>query len=68
MSDVGDSNFVRYIYRGEANEGIPEDATHITVHKDAKVIRQYAFWDHLNIIEVVCHENVGMVYSMSAKP
>ena len=35
MSDEGDINFIRYIYRGEEGEQIPLDATHIIVHEDA---------------------------------
>ena len=58
MSDVGDNNFMRYIYRGEEGEIIPRDATHIFVHESVKDILANAFLSHPNIIEVICHEDV----------
>lgn len=61
MSDVGDNNFVRYIYRGEADEEVPEDTTHITVHEDVKVVLRYAFCYHQNIIEIICHDKVERI-------
>eukprot|EP00573_Skeletonema_grethae_P001674 CAMPEP_0201686702 /NCGR_PEP_ID=MMETSP0578-20130828/1049_1 /ASSEMBLY_ACC=CAM_ASM_000663 /TAXON_ID=267565 /ORGANISM="Skeletonema grethea, Strain CCMP 1804" /LENGTH=78 /DNA_ID=CAMNT_0048170789 /DNA_START=17 /DNA_END=249 /DNA_ORIENTATION=+ len=59
MSDVGDNNFMRYIYRGEEGEIIPDDATHIFVA--AKVIRAEAFQWHFCIVEVICHEDVEKI-------
>ena len=54
MSDVGDNNFIRYIYRGEEGEIIPEDATHITIDASVTVIHEAAFYEETNIIEVIC--------------
>jgi len=62
MSEVGDNNFMRYIYRGEEGEIIPRGATHnITVREDVTVIRARAFYEHPNIVEVICHENVEKI-------
>ena len=61
MSDRGDNNFMRYIYRGEEGEIIPREATHITVHKDVTVIHEQAFFHHPNIVEIICHENVKKI-------
>ena len=61
MSDVSDNSFNRYIYRGEADEEVPEDTTHVIVHEDVTVIREHAFYEHLNIIEVICHDKVEKI-------
>ncbi len=61
MSDVGDNNFVRYLYRGEDGEHIPFGTTHITVHKSVTVVREIAFINHPNIVEVVCHDKVEKI-------
>jgi hypothetical protein len=61
MSDVGDSNFMRYIYRGEEGEHIPDGATHITVAEDVTFVRARAFERHPNIVEVICHKNVKKI-------
>ena len=64
MADQGDNNFIRYVYRGEVDEFIPE-ATHIIVHKDVTVILRRAFEFNRNIIEVICHENVERIEGMA---
>ncbi len=61
MSDVGDDNFVRYVYRGEEGERIPQRATHIIVREDVTVIRERAFQWHQSIVEVICHDNVEKI-------
>ena len=63
MSDEGDNNFnfVRYLYRGDEDEHIPDDVTHITVHEFTTVVRMRAFYKHPNIIEVICHDKVGKI-------
>ena len=61
MADVGDNNFIRYIYRGEEGEIIPRDATHIFVGEDFTFIRVGAFANHPNIVEVICHDNVEKI-------
>ena len=61
MSDLGDSNFIRYIYRGEEGEHILLDATHITIDASVTVIREEAFLEHHNIVEVICHANVKTI-------
>ncbi len=49
-------NFDRYIYRGEDGEVIPEHV--IYVFEDATVVRRRAFFEHPNILEVICHDKV----------
>eukprot|EP00573_Skeletonema_grethae_P006891 CAMPEP_0201710248 /NCGR_PEP_ID=MMETSP0578-20130828/58528_1 /ASSEMBLY_ACC=CAM_ASM_000663 /TAXON_ID=267565 /ORGANISM="Skeletonema grethea, Strain CCMP 1804" /LENGTH=386 /DNA_ID=CAMNT_0048199273 /DNA_START=126 /DNA_END=1283 /DNA_ORIENTATION=+ len=61
MSARGDDNFVRYIYRGEEGEVIPDGATHIAVREDVTNIRSRAFFEHRNIIEVIFHEGVEKI-------
>ncbi len=61
MSDVGDDDFMRYVYRGEEGEIIPDGATHIIVREDVRVILSGAFKDHPNIVEVICHEDVEKI-------
>ena len=61
MADVGDNNFMKYIYRGEEGEIIPWGATHITVAEDVTFVRSRAFYEHDDIIEVICHENVKKI-------
>ena len=48
------NNIVRYLYRGEEGERIPEEATHITVL--ARVILANAFREHSNIVELICDD------------
>ena len=59
MAAEGDNNFIRYVYRGEEDEVIPLEATHITVL--AKVIPRRAFQSHPNIVEVICSERVKKI-------
>ncbi len=61
MSDVGDNNFVRYLYRGEDGEHIPFGATHVIVHEDATVVRRRGFEWHRNVVEVICHDKVEKI-------
>ena len=61
MADVGDNNFLRYVYRGEEGEIIPDEATHIIVGDGVTFVRAFAFSLHRNIIEVVCHEDVEKI-------
>ena len=61
MADVGDNNFMRYVYRGEEGEIIPREATHITIFEGVIFVRTQAFLRHPNIIEVICHENVKKI-------
>eukprot|EP00573_Skeletonema_grethae_P009625 CAMPEP_0201692940 /NCGR_PEP_ID=MMETSP0578-20130828/5700_1 /ASSEMBLY_ACC=CAM_ASM_000663 /TAXON_ID=267565 /ORGANISM="Skeletonema grethea, Strain CCMP 1804" /LENGTH=318 /DNA_ID=CAMNT_0048178397 /DNA_START=24 /DNA_END=980 /DNA_ORIENTATION=- len=49
--------FVRFFYTGE--EDIPHNATHVFVY--AKIIRARTFYNHPNIIEVVCHDEVEKI-------
>jgi len=58
MAVRGDNNFMRYVYMGQEGEFIPLGATHIIVHESVTVIRMLAFYEHPNIVEVICHENV----------
>ncbi len=52
---------MRYVYRGEEGEVIPQRATHIFVHESVAVIRARTFEDHPNIVEVICHEDVDII-------
>ena len=61
MAAVGGDNFMRYIYRGEEGEIIPREATHITVAEDCTVVRAFAFYEHPNIVEIICHEKVERI-------
>jgi uncharacterized membrane protein YgcG len=45
---------MRYTYRGEEDEIIPDEATHITMGEDVTFVRAQAFARHPNIIEVIC--------------
>ena len=57
MAAEGGQNIVWLTYTGR--EEIPRDATHIFV--DAKVIPPYAFAEHRNIVEVICHKRVKKI-------
>ncbi len=61
MSDVGDNNFMRYVYMGQEGEVIPDGATHIFVHDSVEVVRAWNFSQHHNIVEVICHGNVEKI-------
>ena len=61
MADRGDSNFMRYVYRGEEGEVIPWGATHITIDKSCTIVRAEAFHRHRNIIEVICHDEIRKI-------
>ena len=58
----GDSHIIiiRFTYTGE--EVIPDDATHIFV--DVRV-RTLAFFQHPNVVEVICSERVEKIESMA---
>ena len=70
MVHQGDNNFMRYVYRGEESEWIPWEATHITVAEDCTFVRAHSFYEHPNIVEVICHENVKKIeeYAFSNCP
>ena len=61
MADVGDNNFIRHVYRGEEGEIIPREATHIIVGEDVTFVRARAFYEHPNIVEVICHDKVEKI-------
>ena len=50
---------VKYTYRGEEGEFIPRDATHVFVK--AEVVPARAFYQHPNIEEVICSEDVEKI-------
>ena len=56
-----DETIIRYIYMGGRGNIIPRHVTHFIVHISVKVIPSRAFWGHLNIIEVICHDKVDKV-------
>eukprot|EP00984_Skeletonema_dohrnii_P021466 scaffold10729_cov91-Skeletonema_dohrnii-CCMP3373.AAC.9 len=51
---------MRYNYTGE-DRRVPHDVTHVTVDQSVRVIRRRAFYEHPNIVEVICHVNVKKV-------
>ena len=57
MAAVG-GNIVRFTYTGE--EDIPDNVTHVTVI-NVRVVRTRAFYEHQNIVEVICHEEVEKI-------
>ena len=61
MAAEGGNNIVRYVYRGQVDEIIPREATHITVAEGVTFVRTRAFLRHPNIVEVICHENVEKI-------
>ncbi len=61
MSDQGDNNFITHIYRGEDGEIIPDYVTRIVVDVSVRIILRRAFFEHPNIVEVICHENVKKI-------
>ncbi len=62
MADVGgDDIIIRYTFRGEEGEIIPDEATHITVGGDVTLVRARAFRGHRKVVEIICHENVEKI-------
>ncbi len=61
MAARGDNNFMRYVYMGQEGEIIPLGATHVIVHESVTVIRAQAFFEHPNIVEVICHDKVEKI-------
>ena len=59
MAGEGGGNIVWFTYTGADGEVIDDEATHIFVK--ARVIRRRAFYDHPNIVEVICDENVEKI-------
>ena len=54
---------VRFTYTGADDERIPDEATHILVQ--ARVIRANAFYEHPNIVEVICHEDMEKIEELA---
>ena len=61
MAVMGGNNIMRYVYRGEVGELIPEVATHVTVAEDVTVVLARAFRDHHKIVEIICHDGVKKI-------
>ena len=61
MAAEGNVVIVRYIYRGEVGEVIPDDVTHVIVAEDVTVILREVFWEHRNLVEVICHDKVEKI-------
>jgi len=60
MAAEGDNNIVVWFtYTGADGEVIPDDATHVIV--TARVIPCEAFYEHRNIVEVICNEDVEKI-------
>ena len=49
---------VHFVYTGGGREVIPEDATHVAIHKSISVISAELFRGHQSIVELICHEGV----------
>ena len=60
-AEGGNNYFMRYSYRGKEGEVIPDGATHITVGEGVTFVRSYAFYQHPNIVEVICHNGVEKI-------
>ena len=65
MAAEGDNHFMRYTYRGEEDEIISREATHITVGEDVTFVRARAFFHHPNIVELICHDKVEKIEMMA---
>ena len=52
---------ITYVYRGEEDEIIPWEATHITMDEGVTFVRAQAFRGHRNIVEVICHDKVEKI-------
>ena len=50
-----------FIYRGQDRDVIPRTATHVSIHKSIKVIPPRTFYEHPNIVEVICHDNMESI-------
>ena len=50
-----------FIYTGAEGERIPDGVTHVTIGKDVTFVRARAFYQHPNIIELICHDKVEKV-------
>jgi len=61
MAAEGGNNIIWFTYTGADGEVIPRDATHVFV--DVTTIPENAFWDHPNIVEVICHDRVEKIGS-----
>ena len=57
MAAEGGNNIVWFLYTGQEN--IPDNATHVFV--DAAFIPRRAFYDHPNVVEVICHDRVEKI-------
>jgi len=50
-----------YHYLGHADEIVPKDVTHITVHPDARLIRKRAFLNCIYLVSIICHNQVTRI-------
>jgi len=60
-AEGGDFIIRRYIYRGVEGEVIPRHVTHVIVDELTTVVLAQAFWEHPNIIEIICHDKVERI-------
>lgn len=56
-------DIIFYILTGQDGEIIPRNATHVGVHKSVTVIPAFAFYEHPNIVEFICHNGVERIAS-----
>ena len=59
MADEGGDNNA-FVYMGGDQE-VPEDVTHVRVHKSVKIITRYAFQDCENLVSVEMHDGVEII-------
>ena len=50
-----------FIYRGGGQEVVPADATHVRIHESISEIPALLFWEHENIVELICHDGVTTI-------
>jgi hypothetical protein len=59
-AEDGDDNDDVFIYMGGDQE-VPEDVTHVRVHKSVKIITEGAFYDCRNLVSVEMHDGVEII-------
>ena len=55
---AAEAGITRYMSMGVVDEIIPQNATHVSVHPSVTKIPDGLFYEHPNIIELICHDGV----------
>jgi hypothetical protein len=58
--DEGDNDNDVFVYMG-GNQRVPEDVTHVRVHKSVKIIRGRAFMGCRNLVSIEMHDGVEII-------